>query len=85
MDAYEPLVRVKSRYFVKLKKKQELVFLMWEVDSDTIEIMNAFDGSVRRVEVPTAFSAHEYYNKVLNKLISNGWQHDDNDNGVDYD
>lgn len=85
MDAYEPVVRVTSRYFTKLKRGNDLIFLMWAVDTDVIEIMTAFTGSVREVTIPDEFNAHDYYDKVLNKLTDGGWEVNEDNNGVDYD
>ncbi len=85
MDAYEPTVRVVSRYFVKLRKGQELIFLMWSVEDEHIEIMTAFTGAVRKVQIPLEETPHLFFNKVLNKLTKSGWAECNDENGVDYD
>jgi hypothetical protein len=85
MDAYEPTVRVKSRYFMKLRKGQDLIFLMWAVEDENIEIMTAFTGAVRKVQIPLEETPHLFFNKVLTKLTSSGWSECNDNNGVDYD
>lgn len=85
MDSYEPQVTASSCYYTKLKKGCELIYLTWQVNSESIEITTAYTGAVRLVEIPTEFSAHEYYNKVLNRLTQSGWDEFNDNNGVTED
>lgn len=82
VDAYEPLVTSPCVYFEKMRKLDNLVFVIWRVDTDFIEVHSAHTGDVKHYNIPLKFSAHEFYNRILTMMTDKGWSQVNNEDEV---
>ncbi len=73
IEAYERTVEVPDGYFVKMRKLNAYRYVTWRVNTSYIEVTESDTGDVKRIDVPTRLSPHEFYNAALSKLESAGW------------
>lgn len=77
MDGYEPEVRNRPGYFRRMRKLNEMVFVIWRVDSQYVEIHVGSTMNVKRIDIKKGKSPHKVYNEVIEAMCAKGWEFDE--------